>query len=286
MFSDEYLEKKYKNAKTANGVVLFNELSPEQNEICHAVQAMIINVNERELMATMSYLEPPNESYTTVLEVHRKIIIGHNPETAIFHIGMFGKCLVAVVRVEAGCAKVAINQTDLFPNIVLVAAVGVAAGFPENGVKIGDVLVSDRITDCSKYKYQDDAYIHRGTTFRACAYMMQRLKSDLRWEFQCSNAADNNKSKVKFGHFLSKPVLLDDPAERGKILKYFGIEAKGYEMEGFELFGKINCIIIKGVCDLAGGKTKKWQSTAALAANDYLYHHLNKSDLALRKYKY
>ena len=70
--------------------------------------------------------------------------------------------------------------------------------------------------------------------------------------------------------------------ERGRLLQYFGQEAKGFEMEGFGIMGSsMSFIIIKGVCDFAGDKTKAWQPTAALAANDYLYHHLCQTDLSL-----
>ena len=65
------------------------------------------------------------------------------------------------------------------------------------------------------------------------------------------------------------------------MLRNFGMEAKGFEMEGFSITGfGIECIIIKGVCDYASGKTKEWQPTATLAANSYLYHHLNQLDIS------
>ena len=79
-------------------------------------------------------------------------------------------------------------------------------------------------------------------------------------------------------------MLLDDEEEREKMLKYFGKEAKGYEMEGFSIAeGAIDCIIVKGVCDFASGNNKIWQPTAALAAIDCLYHDLSRMDLSLMK---
>ena len=55
-------------------------------------------------------------------------------------------------------------------------------------------------------------------------------------------------------------------------------------MEGYSIAGcNIDRIIVKAVCDFASGKTKEWQPTAALAANDYLYHHLNTMDLSCLK---
>lgn len=281
-YSEKKLKEKYKKSVQAGYTQkIYDDLTAEQKEILDEVQAMIIVVNDSEFMATMSYLRPP-DNCGQILEVHCKIKLRHAKDPQIFYIGMFGKCLVAVVRVEQGCGIDALNHSDRFKNILLIAAVGVAAGFPENNVKLGDVLISQKITDCSIYKQQDGIYIARGNTASASKYMITRLKNKFQWDFVCTSK--DAKSSVIIGQFLSKPLLLDDKEERRKILEHFGKEAKGYEMEGFSIAGgAIDCIIIKGVCDFASGKNKKWQPTAALAANDYLYHHLSQMDLSNMK---
>ena len=282
-YSMEDLKQKYKKATGAGKtLVRYTELTAQQKKIFDEVQAMIVVVNDSEFMATMCYLKPPNQYSQTILEVHCNITLGHTKNPLIFYIGVFGKCPVAVARVDAGCGSDAINHSDHFKNILLIAAVGVAAGFPENGANFGDVIISQQITDCSLYKQQDGVYIPRGDTTSACKYMINRLKDKFHWEFACSK--EGTKSSIILGRFLSKPMLLNDKEERGKILKYFGEEAKGYEMEGYSITGgAIDCIIVKGVCDFASGKNKAWQPTAALAANDYLYHHLSQMDLSNMK---
>ena len=280
-YSDDDLDEKFKHATMSTEPVLYSRLSPEQEKIRQSVQVMLVVVNEREFKACMSYLRPPTDKDRTFLEIHRQITSGHDVKTAIFHVGMYGKCLVAVMRVEAGHGGLAVEQTDFFPSCVLVCAVGVTAGFPENGCRMADILVSERVTDCSIMKEQDGRYIPRGETFSGSEYMIQCLKNYGGWDFQCSKAAEDNRSDVEFGLYLSRPVLLDDPKERKKILRFFGKEADGYEMEGFELFGKIEAIVVKSVCDLAGEKTKKWQATSALAANDYLHYHLSRINMDL-----
>ena len=265
-----------------NTRVCYNDLTAQQKKILDEVQAMIVVVNDSEFMATMCYLKPPNQDYQSILEVHCSITLGHTQNPLIFYIGMFGKCPVAVARVDAGFGRDAINHSDCFKNVLLIAAVGVAAGFPENGVDLGDVIISQQITDCSLYKQTDGIYIPRGTTTSASKYMINRLKNKFHWEFACSK--EGAKSSIILGKFLSKPMLLNDPEERGKILKYFGEEAKGYEMEGYSITGEaIACIIVKGVCDFASGKDKIWQPTAALAANNYLHYHLSQMDLSNMK---
>ena len=277
-FTYEDLEKMFKKVKIDPPVV-YRELPRKQQNLFDDVQAMIVVVNEKEFMATLHYLKPPTDDNKGILEVHHSIKIGLADKPIIFHIGRFGKCMVAVTQVTQGHGKDAIEQTGCFVNLKLVAAVGVAAGFPENKVKMGDVLISEKIIDSSHYKHEEGGtYSPRGPTFPASKYMIQRLQKKYDWEFQCSKAG--SKSSIVCGDIISKSVLLNNKTERNKLRLAFGKEAKGYEMEGFSLTdGGIDCIVIKGVCDFASGKNKKWQPTAALAANDYLYYHLNRLDL-------
>ena len=117
------------------------------------------------------------------------------------------------------------------------------------------MIISQQITDCSLYKQEDGSYIPRGTTTSACKYMINRLKNKFHWEFACSK--EGTKSSVILGKFLSKPMLLNDPEEQRKILKYFGKEAKGYEMEGYrKLEGQLIALLSKGYAILLVGKIK------------------------------
>ena len=274
----EDLNDKSKKSNPQNTVVNYDELNARQKKILDGVQAMIIVVNQNEFMATMCYLKPPNE-HSCILEVHGSNEVGFANKQFIFYIGMFGKCPVAVTRVDQGRGRDAIVYIRCFKNILLIAAVGVAAGFPENKVHYGNVIISKQIKDCSIYRQEDGTCTPRGDTTPGCKYMIGRLQNTLSWEFVRSK--QGTKSSVIFGLFLSKPVLLDSKGGRAEILRDFGIDAKGFEMEGFSITGfGIECIIIKGVCDYASGKTKEWQPTAALAANDYLYHHLSQLDIS------
>ena len=281
IYSKKDLQEKSKKANAQNTVVNYRELNEQQKKSFDEVQAMIIVVNQNEFMATMCYLKPLNE-HLNILEVHGSNEVGFANKHFIFYIGMFGKCPVAVTRVDQGRGRDAIDHIRCFKNILLIAAVGVAAGFPENNVHYGDVIISKQIKDCSIFREEDGACIPRGNTIPGCEYMIDRLQNSLHWEF--ARSKQGTKSSVIFGLFLSKPVLLDSKGGRKEMLKDFGRDAKGFEMEGFSItgFGK-DCIIIKGVCDYASGKTKEWQPTAALAANDYLHHHLKQLDISSMK---
>ena len=260
----------------------YDELNFQQKNIVAKVQAIIVVVNDIEFMATMCYLAPPDDQ-KVILKIQSKTSVGPDSDIRTFYVGKFGKCPVAVTRVKQGCGKDAIYHAkkDCFNDLVLIAAVGVAAGFPENKIKLGDVLISDQIRDCSIYKQQNNAYIPRGCIIPASKFMIDLLKEHFYWKHPCTKDGKRDTS-IKFGLILSKPVLLNDPVERGRLLQYFGPEAIGFEMEGFGIMGSsMSFIVIKGVCDFAEDKDKVWQPTAALAANDYLYHHFSQTDLSL-----
>ena len=281
-FSDEDLEKIHKiDVKTIDTPLVYHELSGEKLKIFDEVQTVIVVVNENEFMATLHYLKPPKDYSEKILQIHRNVRIGQAVKRRILYIGKFGKCMVAVTQVKQGHGRDAIEHTDCFKNLALVAAVGVTAGFPENKVKMGDILVSKRIIDCSHYKY-NTKYVPRGPTFCGSDYMIQRLQKKMSWEFQCTKSG--LVPSIVCGDILSKRVLLNDKEERKKMLLYFGEDAKGYEMEAFDLVnGDTDIIVVKSVCDFANKKTKNWQPTAALAANDYLHYHLDQLDLRLLK---
>ena len=281
LYGDNDLKKKYGSHKAKRVMLQYDKLDSQQKNIVAKVQAMIVVVNDNEFMATMCYLTPP-DNQNAVLSIQCKVQVGPDSDPRIFHVGNFGQCPVAVTQVKQGRGKDAVYHAkkECFKNLVLIAAVGVAAGFPINGVKLGDVLISDQIRDCAICKQQDNAYIPRGNILPASKFMINLLGDHFDWNFPCTKEKQRN-SAVKFGLILSKPVLLDDADERDRLLQYFGKEAKGFEMEGFGIMdSSMSFIVIKGVCDLGANKSKEWQPTAALAANDYLHHHFSQTDLS------
>jgi len=210
----------------------YDELSAQQKKIVAKVQAMIVVINDNEFMAAMCYLLPPDHQ-DAVLKVQCKTPVGPDNDPPIFYIGKFGKCPVAVTQIQQRCGKDAVYHArkECFKDLVLIAAVEVVAGFPENGVKLGDVLISDQIQDCGIYKHQDETYIPQGTKMPGSKFMLQLLRDDFDWKYPCTKDKKRDTS-VKIGLILSKSVLVNDAAERGQLLQYFGQEAKGFEMEG------------------------------------------------------
>ena len=284
LYDEKDLNKMYEDAKKFQPKELkkFENLEMKEKEMVAKVQAMIVVVNDFEDRAIKCHLKPPDGS-DVILEVLCTKSDGPDPRKQKFFIGIFGKCPVAVTRVAQGRGRDAAMHADrdVFPNMQVFVALGVAAGFAENKVRLGDVLISERIHDCSIVKSKEGDIIPRGEVLNAHEPVLNFLKDNHDWKFPCTKDEMRHSSAI-VGPILSKPELLDDPKKREQYIQAHCKEAKGFEMEGFGLMGydKIGCIIVKGVCDYAGKKAKKWQPTAALAANDCLLKVLEKNDLS------
>ena len=261
----------------------YDKLDTQQKETVAKVQAIVVVVSDNEFVATMCYLAPPDH-HNTILKIQFITTVRSDNDPRIFYLGMFGKCPVAVTRVRQGCGKDVIYHAkkEYFKSLVLIAAVGVAAGFPESDVKLGDVLIiSDQIYDCTNYMHQNDHYIAQGNATSASKFMLDLLKDHFDWNYPCTKDKKRDAS-VKFGPTSSKPTLLSDVTDKSQLLQDYGQKAKGFEMEGFGTTdSSIGFITIKGVSNFAGDKNQLWEPTAALAANDYLYHHFCQTDLSL-----
>ena len=282
LYEKRDLEELCSEANVEVKVLHYDELDEKRKEMVAKVQAMLVVVNDYEDLATKCYLKPPDGS-KVILEIHRKTKYGPDFDPRIFLIGKFGKCPVAVTQVRQGHGSDAALHADkdVFHDMQIIIAVGVAAGFPENKVKLGDVLIAERIHDCSIRKAQEGEIIPRGNVLPVSKYMFDRLLNKHNWDFPCTKDKSRS-SEVIPGVFLSNSELINDAKKRKELLIAHCKEAKGYEMEGFGIMtSSMDCIIVKGVCDYAGKKTKKWQPTAALAANHYLLQELERLDLSL-----
>ena len=177
MYTADDLQKMYENKKARQEWFKYDNLDIQQKDIVAKVQAMLVAVNHHELMATMCYLTPP-DNQNAVLIIQCAVSVGPDKDYRIFYVGKFGKCPVAVTQIQQGSGKNVVYHAtkDRFKNLVLIAAVGVAEGFPGDNIKLGDVLISDRICDCSVYEHQKHAYVPRGIVMSASRFMLDLFK--------------------------------------------------------------------------------------------------------------
>ena len=145
-----------------------------------------------------------------------------------------------------------------------VIAVGVAFGMEERKQKIGQILVSTRVSLYEPQRVGVEAVIHRGDTVsvpHALYGMFQTASDRSLW----------NGAAVELGELLSGEKLVDNPQFKTSLRAAFP-EAIGGEMEAAGIYSaayleKTDWIVVKGVCDYAdGNKSKNKQRRQAVAA--------------------
>ena len=261
------------------------------------VVALLLVVNESERLATHSYLKALDGYDNIFKHTHRNDHAGQKSELAIYHIGSYGACPVAVQTILPGAiidggASSAPNMAyDCFPNLGAIIGVGVACGADKNKVQMCDVLVSSKIVFYDKARAQEGHYVPRGETVDASSYLLTLFTQNVKWPN--NSIKDRLRSgnmhipKVKPGIILSGPFLIDDPVTKKRFIEDFAREAVGIEMEGSYLFGAAkrtttHLIIIKAVCDFGDGKKNKdYQPTAALLAADLVKESFSDPQVAM-----
>jgi nucleoside phosphorylase len=144
---------------------------------------------------------------------------------------------------------------ELNPHTIIM--VGIAFGIQPKKQKIGDVLVSEQVSDYSLKRIGTDEndsphILNRGDKIPASPRLLQRLRaSSLRWDL----------SNVKFGLIVTGDDLVDNLNRRREILEY-APEAIGGEMEGAGLYSaayreNVDWVIVKGICDWADGEKSR-----------------------------
>ena len=259
------------------------------------VVALLLVVNESEILAAHSYLKALDNYDNIFMFSQRTDYAGQKSEIAIYHIGNYGACPVAIQTILPGAvidggASSAPNMAyDCFPSLDAIIGVGVACGI-EKRAQMCDVLVSSKIVSYNRARAQEGRYVPRGETIDASSYLFTLFTQNVKWPN--NSIKDHLKSgnmhipKVKPGVILSGPFLIDDPKIKEQFIEDFAREAVGIEMEGCYLFGAAkrtttHLIIVKAVCDFGDGKkSKEYQPTAALLAADLIKYSFSNPQVA------
>jgi nucleoside phosphorylase/tetratricopeptide (TPR) repeat protein len=157
----------------------------------------------------------------------------------------------------------------LSPSAVIMA--GIAFGINENEQKIGDVLVSERLT------LYDKEWIRTGPAGQQTIISMGTRVTASPWLIERCHFADedarNSELKVRFGLILSGEKLVDNLEFRRRVCEQEP-DAIGGEMEGGGLYtacqgAKKDWILVKGICDWAdGNKEEKREERQQQAAKN------------------
>ena len=232
------------------------------------VNVILHTVNNNEYQAAVTCMEPPDGFEAAVQNF---------PDPAMV-VGMFADKKVALIKTKPGskCREKIDKALTVFKNARYIIAVGVCYAFEPRKYKLGDVLISTKISDLANFKMKSDGTVEdRGETIDVEEFLSDTFCSDTMHnpEFKVT---EERESEVYSGRFLSHPLLMDNKTERDKF-HAAAPNAIGGEMEGgvlMQVCKKKNniqgIVVIKGVVDYADGdKGKQWQFTAALAAVHY-----------------
>jgi len=210
-------------------------------------------------------------------------------EVLTYHdFGSIGGAKVLGLQIEMGSttpggSAVAISEVLHEKNPQYVILVGIAFGMNRNKLKIGDILLSQKlsmyevrkISTHKKGKEIEDIEILRGDTINAPERILGRFRA-LTGENYWKGA------HIHPGLMLSGEKLIDNPKFKGKLQKEYP-EAIGGEMEAAGAYAaaslkKRDWIVVKAVCDDAAGTNKhnkqKNQELAARNAAQLVSHVL------------
>jgi nucleoside phosphorylase len=248
MSSPEYIEEnwdKIKHVIDDNFILLMTATDLETEELHRHI---------RPLKKFSAIIKTPNDSQT-------------------YYLGKFGQ--YKIVHVQCGMGSLsrdastltASNAIRLFnPKFLLM--VGIAFGIDETKQKIGDVLVSEAILPYNSKRVGKNQTIQRAAATSASLTILNRFKNLRTWEYFVN---ETDKSELICGHILSGEELIDNKEHRDELLKAYQ-NAKGGEMEGAGIVsacdGKLQWIIVKGICDFAdGNKGQNKENNQRIAAS-------------------
>jgi len=211
---------------------------------------LLMTATDLETKALHNYIKPLDK-YSSIIKVY------HDSRT--YYIGKFGNYEIVHVQCEMGSmSRSASTLTtseairDLKPRFVLM--IGIAFGIDETKQKIGDVLVSEAIMPYNSKRVGENETIPRGIASYASKSILNRFKNLQTWEHFLE---DSQKSELICGLLLSGEELIDNKTRRDELRTIYPT-AKGGEMEGAGLLsacdGKVEWMVVKGVCDFADGK--------------------------------
>ena len=242
-------------------------------QFCSEVEIILHTVNHNDYQAILTYMEPPAQNF--------KRAIQHCPKHAMV-VGMFAGKKAVVVQTLGGakCRQKISEALDAFPNALCIIAVGACYAFEHKMVKLGDVIVSEKISDLAKMKLASDAVLDQGETIDVRPYLSDIFCVNT--IHQPFHVTCDRISEVHSGQFISSPHdfgCYNVHAARPS--------AVGGETEGgvvMQLLREKNSsqgiVVIKGVAGYADGKEDdQWRYTASKAALHYIMSKLEGVDL-------
>lgn len=245
---------------------------------------LLVTATELETEFTHKHLTPLN-GYAEILQVFE------GSQTYFF--GMLGIYKVAHVQ----CAMGSISRASSIMTVStaleklkskVVIMIGIAFGIDETSQKIGDVFVAESVIPYNSKRVGKTNNVSRGIEAQSSHILLNRFKNIKNWEH---TTILDDKSDLIFTRLLSGEELVDNLEHRNGLIAQYP-DSKGGEMEGAGVYSacgnKIDCILVKGICDFADGekgKNKKQNQEIAITAALSLCSILFNSETAFKDLK-
>ena len=268
-YDDSQQKELYRTHKPERPPGRNTEESKKLEEFSNEVEIILQVVNENEYQAAVTLMEPPCPSFS------RAVVFPSAGKV----VGMFADKKTALIQTGVGAdvGDYVQSAIDMFCNAQFVIGVGACYAFNSEQHKLGDVLVSNRISDLKNSTFDKHGQlINCGQIVDMVEDLKATFCMDLTFErdFEVSDA--ERVSRIYTGPFASYSALIDHEDTREKfraaVPGVIGGEMEGGELLKFQSKRKVRgVIVIKGVADYADGrKEKSWQFTAAMAALHYI----------------
>lgn len=248
---------------------------------------MIESIREKEVMGTARVLivtvaDIERDVVLDVLEAHTGTTARIDYSTAVptFSLGTINDAELYVVQTGsqgsgggAGALAVtgsAVRQID--PHYALI--VGICYGLRPGEQVFGDILVSERIRDLDHGKLVEvDGRIEerlRGETVMPSAMLLKAVRAAARTWQRKSSVPVHVGLMLAWNKLINATPVVAELRERHP-------DAIGGDMEGAGFhaaarLGGVECLLIKGICDFAEGKTDEAQPRAARNAAEFVLH--------------
>lgn len=204
-----------------------------------------------------------------------------------YALGAIADTNIFMVQSEMGTASpggslITIQQAIAALSPVAVIMVGLAFGIDSAKQKLGDILVSQRISQYEYHKVSlsegETKVIPRGDRIYASPRLLDRIRSaSLDW--------NDSTGRVIFGNILSGDRLIDNVKLSRQILQ-LEPDAIGGEIEGTGLYqvceeAKVDWILVKAISDWGDGqKNDEAQPMASRNAARFVFHMLQSEPLS------
>ena len=255
---------------------------------CERVKFLLWTANDNEYYVATTHIKAPDVDEGDG-DPNKATRIG---DGAVY-VGMLaGQCVALLKTARQGhkTKDEMVEYLKLFPNAEFLVSVGICSGFPQEGVELGDVIVSDVIADHGSARLNPNSQTPRGLTHEVDYKIMRIFSSSMETVDEIQVAKDCKQqsgeikqrySQFKKGLVVSSFNLIDNKEVRDQVHQaYKDQHPLAGEMEGSILLTlkkhNRSVIIIKGITDFAdGAKNKAWQVMSAMAAFHFLKYQLS-----------